>query len=186
MHSHSYFKTHLQFFIFQFHYISTILFTFKPHSSLLKNIFFHKKGNWSCYVYTNTIILVSNDNATMHAHKIDYYCYCRHCFTVFALWVISYIAFFIHSTIVVNSEVGVVVLFDWIQCSFYLTDSIFSMHSHSYFKTHLIVFQFITFVLNFLFWSHTICFWNNLCRRIGKSSFYVFTNIFFMIFTYEY
>ena len=47
-----------------------------------------------------------------------------------------------HSTIVVNSEVIEVVLFDWIQHYCDYTDFIFLMHSHSYFKKHLHYFVF--------------------------------------------
>ena len=66
-------------------------------------------------------------------HKVS----CHNIFTVWALQVMSYIVYFIHSAIVVNSEAIVFVLFDWEQFYYDATHSIFVMHSHSYFNTHL-------------------------------------------------
>ena len=47
----------------------------------------------------------------------------------------------IYYTIVLNSKVSEVVLFDWVQF-FYSTDFVFLMHSHSYFNTHLQYFHY--------------------------------------------
>ena len=49
---------------------------------------------------------------TMHAHKIDYYCFCHHYFTVCALQVISFTVSSIQSTIIGNSEIRAVACFD--------------------------------------------------------------------------
>ena len=86
-------------------------------------------------------------NTIIHAHTISHSFYCRHYFTVFVLWVIIHIVLFIYSTISVNRNVSSVIWFDWIQFSYYLTGSIFSIHSHSYFKICLYYFIIILFLI---------------------------------------
>ena len=73
----------------------------------------------------------------MHAHMINYDCFCHHYFNVFALQVISFIITFIQSIISRSSELSKVVCFEWIQCLYGSTHSIFLMHSNSYFITHI-------------------------------------------------
>ena len=52
-----------------------------------------------------------------------------------------------------NIKIGAVILFDQIRVYFSLTDFVFLMHLHSYFKTHLqyFNFNFFTFLLIFYF-----------------------------------
>ena len=84
----------------------------------------------------------------MHVHMIKTYCYFRHYFYVCAWQVLSFILLLIFSTIVGNikaraviffrnSEVRVVVCFKQIQIFYNLTHYIFSLHSYSYFISHM-------------------------------------------------
>ena len=50
-------------------------------------------------------------DVTIHAHKIEHYCYRHHYFTVCALQVICFIVYSIKSTIVGNRELIAVVCF---------------------------------------------------------------------------
>ena len=92
-----------------------------------------------------------------------------------------------NSTIVVIIEVSALILLDWIQFYYDSTHSIFSMHSHSYLKTHP-HFDFSAFTLlsQFLLWSHTLHCWNNYHHKRGNSSCYVYTDIIVLIATYLY
>ena len=73
----------------------------------------------------------------MLAHKIGYYSYNYHYFTVCTLQSTSFIVLLIKSTIVRNSDVIEVICFDWLLFFFGSTHSIFLMHSNLYFKIHL-------------------------------------------------
>ena len=57
---------------------------------------------------------------------------------------LTFIVLSIQLTIVGNREVRAFVCFDWIQISNDLTHSIFLMHSHSYFITHIHCFVYLT------------------------------------------
>ena len=119
---------------------------------------------------------------TIHAHMISYYCYHHYYFTVCELQVIKiYIGWLISSTIILNSKVNAVVWFVWIKISFHLTDSVFLMHSHSYFKTHLQCFHFQFYHIPttiFTLKSHSSLLKNHHCKN-SKSSCYVDRDIFF-------
>ena len=71
---------------------------------------------------------------------------------------ISFIVSLIQSTIVGNNKISAVACFDWIQFYYDLTDSIFSMHSHSCFNTHLQYFHFQIYHIHttVLLWSHNL------------------------------
>ena len=75
-------------------------------------------------------------------------------FNVCAIQVIGFIISSIRLIIVRNIKVRAVVCFKWIQFSYDYTHSIFLMHSHSYFITHIyyLYFYFIKFLLNVLLW----------------------------------
>ena len=104
---------------------------------------------WSLYI-----------NNTLHALIINCYIYLPCYFTVCELQVISCIVASIQLTIIWNSKVIEVVCFELILFLYNSTHSTLSMHSHSYFITHI-------YYLHFRFYHITTIFflWRGKHRK---------------------
>ena len=111
-------------------------------------------------------------NTMMHDHMINYYFYSHHYFTVCLFQVISFIVLLIQSIIIGNSKVRAAVCFKWILFfTILIIPYVWCIHIHNSSLSSIIyIFGFITFLLQFLIWSHTICFWKSrLFHRVNSS-----------------
>ena len=89
MQSHSYFKKHLKYNNFQFDHIPTTISNFKVTLFLVETIVFVRMASRVFMFIPMHFFDMNMLITTMNAHRIGYYCYCHHQFTVCALQLIN-------------------------------------------------------------------------------------------------
>ena len=176
MHSHSYFKTHLQY--KHFNLITLLLIFFFEVTLFVVENCCCKQGKSSCYVYTDTTISfytwfyysACSYDWLLLIYLSLFYCLCTAGY--------KYTVLSIQPTIVVNGEVIKVTWSNWIRfLLIWLITYFWCTQIHTSRLTYSInIFNFSKFLLHFLLWSQNICCWKNCCRKWGESSFYVYTD----------